>query len=80
MKIFQKFLIFKHRLSGILSDERKGSKDTFFIQLTLDCERLAKRSMTGSELRMLYSLDEDQTEVLHKMISEAITHETTRHP
>lgn len=80
MKLFQKFLILKHRLSGILSDERKEAKDTFFIQLTLECEMLAKRPMTGAELQMLYSLDDDQTEVLHKMISEARIHEATRNP
>ncbi|OMF93704.1 hypothetical protein BK146_17760 [Paenibacillus sp. FSL R7-0333] len=71
MSLFQKFLIFKRRLSGILSDELQEAKDAFFIELTLDCERLAKRPMTGAELRMLYSLDDEQTEVLHKMISEA---------
>lgn len=47
MSLFQKFLIFKHRLSNTLSDERKRAKDAFFIELTLDCERLAKRSMTA---------------------------------
>lgn len=68
MNLLKKFFA---NLKGTLSDERKEAKDTFFIQLTLECEMLAKRPMTGAELQMLYSLDNDQTEVLHKMISEA---------
>lgn len=68
MNLLNKFFA---NLKGTLSDERKEVKDTFFIQLTLECEMLAKRPMTGAELQMLYSLDNDQTEVLHKMISEA---------
>lgn len=77
MNLLNKFFA---SLKGSLSDERKEVKDTFFIQLTLECEMLAKRPMTGSELQMLYSLDDDQTEVLHKMISEARIHEATRNP
>jgi hypothetical protein len=68
MNLFQRYLT---SLKGALADERKQAKDAFFIELTLDCERLAKRPMSGTELRMLYSLDNEQTEVLHRLISEA---------
>lgn len=68
MNLLNKFFA---SLRGAPADERKQAKDAFFIELTLDCERLAKRPMTGAELRMLYSLDDEQTEALHKMISEA---------
>jgi hypothetical protein len=67
--MFKKFLA---SISKTLSDERKQAKDAFFIELTVDMERLIKRPPKGPELRMLYSLDDEQTEVLHKMISEAM--------
>lgn len=75
--MFKKFLA---SISKTMSDERKQAKDAFFIKLTVDMERLIKRQPTGAELRMLYSLTDEQTEVLHKMISEANTYETTRNP
>lgn len=69
MNLFQRFLT---RLKGTLVDERQQAKEAFFIELTLDTTKLMKRDLRASELRMLYSLDDDQTEVLHNLISEAM--------
>jgi hypothetical protein len=68
MSMFKKFLA---SISNTMSDERKQAKDAFFIELTLDCEKLLKRTLTASELCVIYDLTDHQTEVLHKMISEA---------
>jgi hypothetical protein len=66
--MFKKFLA---SISKTLSDERKQDKDAFFIELTLDFEKLAKRTLTASELSNIYNLTDEQTEVLHNLISEA---------
>lgn len=69
MNLFQRFLT---SLKGTLVDEHQQAKDAFFIELTVDTTKLMKRDLRASELRMLYSLDDDQTEVLHNLISEAM--------
>lgn len=80
MSLFQKYLIFKRRLSGILSDELQEAKEASFIELSLLLEKRVKRSLRPPELVAVWSLDDKQTEVLTNLLEEARTHETTRNP
>lgn len=80
MKIFQKFLIFKQRLSNTLSDERKQANEASFFELTLTLERMLKRSLRPPELLILWDMDNDQTELLINLLQEAKSHETTHNP
>lgn len=73
--MFKKFLA-----RNTPTDERKQAKDASFIALTLILGKLLDRSLTGPELSVIFSLDDEQTEVITNLLKEAKTHETTRNP
>lgn len=75
MSLFQKFLIFKHRLTDTTSDEQKQAKTATFIELSLILEKTVKRPLRPPELVSVWSLDDTQTEVITNLLQEAKTHE-----
>lgn len=68
MNLFKRFLA---SLSNITVDERKQAKDASFIQLAINTQKLLNRSLTAAELSVIYGLDDHQTEIINKLISEA---------
>lgn len=71
MSLFQKFLIFRHRLSSIATDELQQAKEASFFELALTFERQIKRSLRPPELLAIWSLESDQTEVITNLLKEA---------
>lgn len=80
MKLFQKFLILKHRLTDMRSDEQKQAKTATFIELSLILEKTVKRPLRPPELSSVWSLDDTQTEVITNLLQEARINEATRNP
>lgn len=80
MSLFQKFIIFKHRLTSMISDEDKRLEDERFLRSVESIELTLKRSLKGYEYRILFTLDDPQAELVKNLLKEARTHETTRNP
>lgn len=75
MNLFQKFLIFKHRLTSTVTDELQQAKEAAFFELSLTLERMLKRNLRTPELLVLWDLDIAQTEVITNLLKEAKTNE-----
>jgi hypothetical protein len=75
--MFKRFLA---SLSGTLTDELEQAKQASFIDLVVLLERRLKRSLGANELRVVWSMDDSQTEVITNLLEEANVHETTSNP
>lgn len=68
MSLLRNFLT---RFSNTLVDEAKHAKDNSFIDLVVLLERNLKRSLGAQELIVIYSLDNNQTATMTKLMKEA---------
>jgi hypothetical protein len=66
--MFKRFLA---SLAGTYADELEQAKQDSFIDLVVLFERRLERSLGAKELRVAWSLDDEQTAVITNMLKEA---------
>lgn len=68
MNLFQQFI---NRFNHMIADEDKRHADERFLRAVESIERTLKRSLTGAEYRVTFSLDDPQAELMTKLLKEA---------
>ena len=71
MKLWDQFLDLKVKIHNITIDEDKRHADARFLRSVESIERTLKRSLTGSEYRILFTLDDPQAELVKNLLKEA---------
>jgi hypothetical protein len=71
MKLWDQFLELKAQIHNITIDEDKRHADVRFLRSVESIERTLKRSLTGSEYRILFTLDDPQAEIVKNLLKEA---------
>lgn len=71
MKLWEQFPIFSKRLIYTAADADKRAKERAFYRNVESIERTLKRSLRGSELRVVFTFDGEQTELLKNLLKEA---------
>ncbi|KWX79950.1 hypothetical protein [Paenibacillus jilunlii] len=71
MKLWEQFLDLKSQIHNIYADEDKRLADARFLRSVESIERTLKRSLRGSEYRVLFTFDDHQAELIKNLLKEA---------
>jgi hypothetical protein len=71
MKLWEQFLDLKVKIHNITIDEDKRHENARFLRSIESIERTLKRSLRGSEYRILFTLDDPQAELVKNLLKEA---------
>ncbi|KWX71582.1 hypothetical protein AMQ84_27025 [Paenibacillus riograndensis] len=71
MKLWEQFLDLKSQIHNIYADEDKRLADARFLRSVESIERTLKRSLRGSEYRVLFTFDDQQADMITNLLKEA---------